>query len=100
MSRFIPPDEIDEVIHERVRLGIVSALAATPELSFMELLGMLKTTKGNLSVHSRVLEKAGYLKIDKAFVGRKPKTTFSLSPKGREAFRKYITRLEAIVRKS
>lgn len=100
MSGFIDPEEIDGLIHERVRLGIMSALAAAPEMPFTELRDMLKVTDGNLSVHARVLEKGGYLKIRKSFVGRRPRTTLSLTPKGREAFRAYITRLETFVKKS
>lgn len=98
MSGFIPPDKLDELIHERVRLGVVSALAAAGELSFTELRDMLKVTDGNLSVHARVLEKAGYLKIEKAFVERRPRTTLRLSAKGREAFQRYIERLEELVK--
>ncbi|MBI5200871.1 MAG: transcriptional regulator [Elusimicrobia bacterium] len=98
MSGFIPPSELDQVIHERVRLGIVSALAAAGELTFVELCDLLKLTPGNLSVHSRVLEKAGYLLIDKEFVDRKPRTTLKLSAKGKEAFRRYLERLEEFVK--
>ncbi len=98
MSGFIPPDELDQVIHERVRLGIVSALAAGGALTFMELRDMLKLTNGNLSVHSRVLETAGYLVIEKEFVDRKPRTTLKLSAKGKTAFRCYLERLEELVK--
>ena len=99
MSPFIAPEELDALIHERVRLGITSALAANPELSFTELRDMLKVTDGNLSVHSRVLQEAGYVKITKGFEGRKPRTTLALTGKGREAFRRYVSRLEELVRK-
>ena len=95
---FIPPDELDELIHERVRLGIMSALAAGGELSFTELRDMLKLTDGNLSVHARVLEKAGYLAIEKAFVDRRPRTSLKLSAKGKDAFRRYVERLEELVK--
>lgn len=99
MSAFIAPGALDELIHERVRLGIVSALAAAGEASFTELREMLRVTDGNLSVHARVLETAGYLKIEKEFVGRRPRTTLKLSAKGRHAFSRYIASLEALVRK-
>ena len=94
MSAILPPDDIDGLIHERVRLGIMSALAASRELAFTELKVMLKVTDGNLSVHARTLEKRGYLRIKKAFVGRRPRTSLSLTSKGREAFKRYIARLE------
>lgn len=99
MSAFISPDKLDELIHERVRLGIMSALAAGGELSFTELRDMLKVTDGNLSVHARVLAEAGYLKIDKAFVERKPRTSLRLSAKGKDAFQRYVARLEELVKK-
>lgn len=98
MSSFIPPDELDELIHERVRLGIMSALAAGGETTFTELRDMLKLTDGNLSVHARVLEKAGYLSIEKAFVDRRPRTSLKLSAKGKDAFRRYVDRLEELVK--
>jgi DNA-binding MarR family transcriptional regulator len=97
MADPITPDEIDSLIHERVRLGIVSALAVTPEMSFTELKEALSVTDGNLSVHARVLEEAGYLRIEKAFVGRRPRTTMSLTRKGRAAFRRYVNQLQRIV---
>ena len=99
MSEFIPPDELDQLIHERVRLGIMSALAARGELAFTELRDLLKLTDGNLSVHARVLETAGYLAIEKAFVDRKPRTTLKLSAKGKDSFRRYMAQLEALVKK-
>jgi DNA-binding MarR family transcriptional regulator len=97
MSGPIKPDHIDAVIHERVRLAIVSALAVSPELSFNELKQTLSLTDGNLSVHARTLEKAGYLKIDKTFVGRKPRTTMALTRKGRAAFTKYLAQLRRVL---
>ena len=97
MTEPVTPDEIDALIHERARLGIVSALAVTPEMTFTELKDALSLTDGNLSVHARVLEAAGYLKIDKTFVGRKPRTTMSLTRKGRAAFRQYVEQLQRIV---
>lgn len=98
MSRFISPESVDTLIHERVRLGIMSALAATPELAFMELRDMLNVTDGNLSVHGRILEEAGYIKIEKSFVDKRPRTTLSLTAKGRTAFQKYIAQLDELVR--
>ena len=88
MSESIRPDDIDAVIHERVRLAIVSALAVAPELSFNELKEMLSLTDGNLSAHSRTLEDARYITITKTFKGRRPHTTLRLSPQGRKAFQR------------
>lgn len=96
---FIPPESIDPLIHERVRLGIMSALAAAKDMAFTQLRDMLKVTDGNLSVHSRQLEEGGYLKIEKGFVERRPRTTLSLTPKGREAFKRYLAQLEELVRR-
>ena len=90
-------DEIDRVIHERVRLGIVSALAAEDQLSFADLKGILQTSDGNLSVHARKLENAGYIKVQKGFEDRKPKTEYSLTPKGRKALTGYLNRMEALL---
>ena len=97
MSGPIHPANIDPVIHERVRLAIVSALAVAPEMSFSELRDTLGLTDGNLSAHSRTLEDAGYLKIKKAFEGRRPRTTMQLTRKGRNAFRRYLDTLEKII---
>lgn len=99
MAVFIPPESLDALIHERVRLGIMSALAAEPELAFTQLRDMLKVTDGNLSVHARLLFQAGYIRIAKGFVDRKPRTTLSLAPKGRTAFERYVKSLEDLVRK-
>ncbi|HEX7900282.1 MAG TPA: transcriptional regulator [Planctomycetota bacterium] len=92
MSRLNP------VIHERARLGIVSALAAREAASFAELKALLDMTDGNLSVHLRTLEAAGYVSIDKTFVDRKPRSTARLSRKGRLAFEHYVEVLEEIVK--
>ena len=97
MSEPIRPDKIDSVIHERARLAIVSALAVTPELSFGELKTMLGLTDGNLSAHSRTLENAGYIEIDKTFQGRRPLTTMRLTRKGRKAFQSYLDTLRQII---
>jgi len=91
--------QLDRIIHERVRLAIVSALAASEALSFGELKSLLGTTDGNLSVHARKLEEAGYLACKKSFEGRMPKTEYRLTPEGRRAFEKYVDHLEALVRR-
>jgi len=98
MPRILRPDEIDAVIHERVRLGILSALFGVRGLSFIELRDKLGVSDGNLSVHSRVLEKKDYIHIDKDFVDRKPRTTLSLTPEGRKKFWKYVGLLEEFVK--
>jgi len=97
MDSPVRPEEIDPVIHERVRLGIVSALAVVPEMSFNELKESLSLTDGNLSAHSRTLEEAGYIQIDKRFRGRRPLTTMRLTAKGRKAFQRYLAMLQRIV---
>jgi len=97
MEKPLKPREIDQLIHERVRLAIVSTLAVVPEMSFNELKRSLQVTDGNLSVHARTLEEAGYIKIKKSFRGRKPLTTMQLSKKGRKAFREYLGMLKEII---
>ena len=97
MSEPIKPGDIDGVIHERARLSIVSALAVTAQLSFNELKSMLGLTDGNLSVHARTLEEAGYIVVDKSFQGRRPHTAMRLTPKGRKAFARYLETLRQIV---
>ncbi len=89
---------LDRVIHERFRLGIVSALAGVPSLTFGELKAILGATDGNLSVHAKKLEDAGYVACTKGFDGRVPKTEFRLTDAGRRALRRYLDHLEAIVR--
>jgi len=90
--------ELDQLIHPRMRLGIISALAAadTP-LTFNALKDLLKTTDGNLSVHARKLEEAKYIACTKSFEGRMPKTEYALTPAGRKAFDKYLDHMEAIL---
>ena len=100
MTDSIKPDDIDPIIHERARLAIVSALAVAPELSFNELKDMLSLTDGNLSAHSRALDEAGYVVINKTFKGRRPHTTMRLSPKGRKAFERYLATLNQIIHKN
>jgi DNA-binding MarR family transcriptional regulator len=97
MTERFKPDDIDAVIHERVRLAIVSALAVSPELSFNDLKEMLGLTDGNLSAHSRTLDEAGYIVIEKTFQGRRPHTTMRLTIKGRKAFERYLATLRQIV---
>lgn len=89
--------DLDRVIHERMRLGIVSALAVNDQLSFNELKKLLKTTDGNLSVHARKLEEAGYITCEKYFEGRLPKTEYRLTSPGRRALQRYLDHMEAII---
>ena len=92
------PASLDRLIHERMRLGIVSALAANESLTFNELKGLLQTTDGNLSVHARKLEEAGYISCTKSFEGRMPKTAYALTVSGRKAFERYLDHMEALIR--
>jgi DNA-binding PadR family transcriptional regulator len=87
------PNELDPLIHERLRLGILSVLVVQESLSFTELRDLLQTTDGNLSVQARRLEEAGYVVCDKKFEGRKPKSTYRLSPAGRTALEEYLEKL-------
>jgi DNA-binding HxlR family transcriptional regulator len=89
--------DLDRLIHERIRLGIVSALAANSSLSFNDLKRLLKTTDGNLSVHARKLEDVGYIACMKSFEGRMPKTEYALTATGRKAFEKYLNHMEALI---
>lgn len=89
--------ELDRIIHERIRLGILSALAVTETLSFNDLKQMLETTDGNLSVHARKLEEAGYLLCEKSFAGRIPRTEFRITPGGRRALQRYLDHMEALI---
>ena len=90
-------DELDPMLHERGRLAIVSVLAAADSVIFTELRDDLGMTDGNLSVHLQKLEEKGYVTIDKQFVGKKPQTSCRLTASGRNAFRRYLDRLEAII---
>lgn len=90
--------ELDRLIHERVRLGLVSALAANESLSFNDLKQLLRVTDGNLSVHARKLEEAGYVECRKSFEGRLPRTEYRLTARGRTALQKYLGHMEAIIR--
>ena len=89
---------LDNLIHERVRLGIISALAANESLTFSELKDLLKTTDGNVSVHARKLEDAEYIICTKSFEGRVPKTEYQLSATGRQALEQYLDHMEALIR--
>ena len=89
---------LDRLIHERLRLGIVSALAVNDGLTFVELKGLLRTTDGNLSVHARKLEEAGYVACTKSFEGRLPRTNYRLTAAGRRALERYLDHMEAIIR--
>ena len=91
-------NELDKVIHERMRLGIVSALAANDKLSFTELKRLLETTDGNISVHARKLEDAGYIVCNKSFNGRMPLTEYKLTEAGRAALTRYLDHMEALIR--
>ncbi len=92
------PLELDRLIHERLRLGIVSALAVNESLSFNDLKRLMRTTDGNLSVHARKLEEAGYLACAKSFDGRIPRTEYRLTDTGRRALDRYLNHMEAIIR--
>jgi DNA-binding HxlR family transcriptional regulator len=89
---------LDRLIHERIRLGIVSALAVNRSLTFNELKALLKTTDGNLSVHARKLEAADYIVCTKSFDGRLPKTEYRLTALGRRTLEKYLDHMEALIR--
>ena len=90
--------DLDRVIHERVRLGIISALAVNDTLSFGELKALLGTTDGNLSVHARRLEEAEYIVCVKSFEGRMPRTQYRITAAGRRALDRYLTHMDAIIR--
>lgn len=92
------PARLDRLIHERIRLGIVSALVVNESLSFNELKQLLRTSDGNLSVHARKLEEAQYVKCVKSFAGRVPKTEYRLTAAGRRAFARYLDHMEALIR--
>ena len=89
---------LDRVIHERTRLGIISALAVNDSLTFNELKQLLGATDGNVSVHARKLEDAGYVACTKSFAGRVPKTEYRLTAAGRKALEKYLSHMEALIR--
>jgi len=88
---------LDRIIHERLRLGIISALAANESLTFNDLKSLMSTTDGNLSVHARKLEEAGYISCTKFFEGRMPKTEYRLTPLGRHALEDYLKHMEKLI---
>jgi len=93
-----PAPALDRLIHERMRLGIVSALAANESLTFTDLKSLMNTTDGNLSVHARKLEDGGYIACTKSFDGRLPKTEYKLTSSGRRALENYLSHMETIIR--
>jgi DNA-binding transcriptional ArsR family regulator len=90
--------DLDKVIHERMRLGMISALAANEKLSFSELKTLLATSDGNISVHARKLEEAGYLTCTKSFQGRTPLTEYAITEAGRKALERYLDHMEALIK--
>jgi DNA-binding HxlR family transcriptional regulator len=97
-AREATPSNLDRLIHERLRLGIVSALAVNRALTFNELKALLKASDGNLSVHARKLEEAAYIACAKSFDGRTPKTEYRLTAAGRRALERYLNHMEALIR--
>jgi DNA-binding MarR family transcriptional regulator len=97
MAGSLVTEDLDRLIHERIRLGIVSALAANESLPFADLRDILGTTDGNLSVHARKLEDAGYVRVTTGFEDRKPRTEYSLTAKGRRALETYLAQMEQIL---
>ena len=90
--------ELDKLLHEKARLAIAAILFRTNRADFNALKRLLKTSEGNLATHLRTLERAGYLKVEKRFVGRKPQTLYELTDKGKKAYRKYLGNLAKILR--
>ncbi len=97
VAKAVNPVGFDQVIHGRVRLGIVSALAVEESLTFNELKERLETSDGNLSVHARRLEEAGYIEVTKSFEGRLPRTDYRLTADGRKALERYLDHMEALI---
>ncbi len=91
-------NDLDKIIHERMRLGIISALAANDSLSFADLKSLLDTSDGNLSVHARKLEEAGYLSVKKSFADRTPLTEYKITADGRKALERYLDHMEALIK--
>lgn len=92
--------EFDPLIHERMRLGVISALATNESLSFNDLKRLLRTTDGNLSVHGRKLEEAGYITCSKGFEGRIPRSDYRLTARGRKALSRYLEQMEEVIRRT
>lgn len=91
-------NDLDKIIHERMRLGIISALAANEKLSFTDLKNLLDTTDGNISVHARRLEDAGYLTMKKSFLDRTPLTEYKITKEGRKALERYLDHMETLIK--
>jgi DNA-binding MarR family transcriptional regulator len=91
------PLQLDKIFHERARLGIMSVLMTAEEVSFAELISTLNLTRGNLSVHLKILEESRFITSRKEFINKKPRTTFSITPKGTSAFNAYLNLLEKII---
>jgi DNA-binding MarR family transcriptional regulator len=91
-------NDLDKIIHERMRLGIISALAANEKLSFTDLKNLLETTDGNISVHARKLEDAGYLTMKKSFLDRTPLTEYKITTEGRKALERYLDHMETLIK--
>ncbi|CAN5377132.1 transcriptional regulator [soil metagenome] len=91
-------NDLDKIIHDRTRLGLISALAANEKLSFTEIKNMLNTTDGNISVHARKLEEAGYVTCEKSFKGRMPLTEYAITKDGRNALTRYLDHMEALIK--
>ena len=89
---------LDRLIHERLRLGIISALAVNESLTFSDLKSLMNTTDGNLSVHARKLEEAGYITCSKYFDGRLPKTEYKLTASGKQALENYLSHMESLIK--
>lgn len=89
--------DLDKLIHERMRLGIISALAANKKLSFTDLKNLLNTTDGNISVHARKLEEAGYVTCEKSFKGRMPLTEYAITKDGKKALERYLNHMETLI---
>ncbi len=98
VSTGVSPSKLDRLIHERLRLGILSALAVNDSFTFNELKKLLETTDGNLSVHARKLEEAGYVNCSKSFDGRMPRTDYRITTAGRQALERYLDHMEALIR--
>ena len=96
--RVAAPPELDRLVHERMRLGILSALAVNDRMSFNELKELLQTTDGNLSVHARKLEEGGYVSCRKHFAGRVPRTDYRITAAGRRALEEYLEEMEGLIR--
>jgi len=96
-ARGVGPLDVDRLIHERLRLGILSALAVNDSLTFRELKGLMRATDGNLSVHARKLEQARYIACAKSYQGRMPKTEFRITELGRRALLRYLDHMEALI---